>query len=712
MPSFQPLRALEKAIPWIWHPEQVLSAEPGGQKLYDFTMWLANHVRQQERPYHDAVNSLFKKHKIASDEDGGKFFQLLEWPTYMKRNPSIEELKQFSPNVRAAVREHLGTITDPIWKTVKAGDPSVGYIPGYITHYAPAIKRTLMEEQKRLSSQLSSLRDVNDSAATFARRRMEEQLEHINYRLGRLDKIAKESNIDAILTPQRYGILQKGGYAAPINEQRRMMRQLGIERGYEEIMHEYVSGAFRKVYLDRLMPAVKIFFDPKSKHYISDPALRQFAYDYVQAQRGTLGTKSKINFSSALRSLFPRADDVRILRRTVDEITRFQYLAKIGISPRYPLVHATKSLLTTYPIVGGKIFWEAFKDAFKLDTWKKADRAGFIFKPTVSRSVSESYGRDWMERRTPWQRILETITAPATFSERFDRVVTFAAGEHKARQLGLTGRKAEEYIQNLTDTTQFRYFREAMPLIVSGSALGRVIYQFKTFTANYVNFMTKLYRKSRAGDKEAKTQFIRALGTFAVLAGTTHIPLWDTVRSQLLRHAGVDIGSFNPTEWATEQLGIVPGIDPRFFMHGIVSDVYSILGPTLGPPTQLYFDIQKDPDRAWEHLGDFLNKVSAPATSFLKPLREHGEALIRTPSHPEGKAIGVRSPWEVVSLRPRIESVRHRYIEEVADAMVGGRNDLVQKRIEEARRAGVYVNQDFMGRVNALVSKRKKSIWR
>lgn len=714
VPQVWKLSAWEKLVPSIFHPEQILRQDPAGRKLFGTVTRIAYDTRQEERPYHELAQDLMKKFGVKSDKDRGEFFTLLEFPTYAKRPPTPEELKHFSPNVRKAVVAHLEHITDPIWQTAKAGDASIGYIPGYFTHFSPSVKHVLEDESKRVAQQIADLRTSGDPAAANTIGGLESQLEQFKNRLTRVGMLAQESHIDETLAAQRFGILQKGGYSGPMNEHRKLLKGLGIERGYEEIMHDYVSNAYRKIFLDRLMPAVKPFFQKEvmvngkkvpNPDYIQNDFLRTYAYDYIQAQRGTLGAKSKVTFNAALKELFPTKGDSQTLSRVVNEVTRFQYITKIGISARFPIVNLTQPLLTLYPLVGEKIFLQAYHDLFTPGMWKRAEQAGAIYDPYVRQSVTEFFGAPLKHEAI--QTALNVATWPAMKTEKVNRVVTFAAGLRKAAELGLKGTQAERFAIKMIDDTQFRYFKEAMPLAMSRSMLGRVLMQFRTFTANYVNYISKLVRE-RKRDPEGNAKLIRALGALMVLSGSATFPMWDWVRGQVLRKTKVDIGKFNPIEWGTEQLGLVPGLNLGSSLEpfNFPSDIYNLLGPSLGPITKLAFGLIQQPDDA-EKAGSWMARsIAPPLTSYLKTGEK--EARMKTQAHPEGKVIGKRPTLEKMFLRPALESIRSKAIKHVANTMVAGRQDLTQAAIRDAQKNGVLVNGEFMSAVRQRVAKLRR----
>ena len=696
--SGKPFRAVERLGARYLHPEQILTSSEQGSELYNFTNQLAHKFRLQEHAYHKMARELFKKHHITTDAEKDAFFTLLEFPTYAKRYPTAEEVLQFPTNVRQAVREHLSGITDPIWQQAKALDPEIGYIPGYFTHYiSRSIKHTLEAELKRLEKDIRTFKATKDRVAESMSASLEAQAEAIKSRLSKLNRLPELSHLDELLTAERYGSLPKGGHYGAMDETRKVMQKLGMPRLYEDIMHDYISNAHRKMFLDAYMPEVKKFFDPRSPSYIADDWLRTYAFDYVQAQRGALGAKSRVALNAALKELFPTAKHDLLFSKSVDFVTRLNYLSKIGLSARFPIVNMTQPLLTLYPLVGAKVFLKSYQKALTdPKTWQLADKAGIIFEPAVRRATSEFFG--YASKYRPVEEIFGTMMTPATATEKLNRVVSFVAGLEKGKQLGLKGDSLFNYAVKMVDDTQFRYYKEAMPLFMSQNPLGRVIFQFRTFTVNYANFLTKLIRNAEK-DPEGKQKLLRAIASLSVLSGTSAFPMWDWVRNKLMKSTGVDF-SVNPIEMVTDYLGLTPGVNLGASLEpfNYPYDLYMLLGPTIGPLAQVAFSV-RDPDLLLSRLERLAMGVAPPIVAYSRLFEQ--KARKTTPAHPEGKVIGERPLLEKLFLRPSLEQVRKQYLNLIANALAGGHIDSAGQLIKKAQRSGVLVDADFMSQARA-----------
>ncbi len=250
--------------------------------------------------------------------------------------------------------------------------------------------------------------------------------------------------------------------------------------------------------------------------------------------------------------------------------------------------------------------------------------------------------------------------------------------------MGLQGEELIDHAINLVNRTQFLYSKAGMPLIMSGSPAGRLLFQFRTFTANYVNYLTQLIRTKNY------PALSRAIGSLGVLAGSSAIPfkIWDHTREGLLRNTGKDIGEFNPIESISEELfGMNPGINLGGSLEpfNIPTEVSQIFGPTVGPMLKLVIDAQRDPEKLGQLVSNFFTGQVPPLRAMVKGLAYKQVMSEPTQTLPQGRLIGQRSIPETLFMRPSLEATRHKYIELIANAYAGGRPDVAAKLILEGR---------------------------
>lgn len=693
------------------HPEQILSKSPGLKKLFQLTVDEERAANLLKRQFTGEVDRIVKTYGINNEETANQFLSLLEFHNYNKRLPNPQEAAQFPKQMFKAVADHLRSIEDPIWseysklkdpktysEILKKYDlpldpttmtkPEIGYVSGHFTHFPVKSYTNFLDDEINRTTNL--LKGVGAEDPNF-----------FNYKahLGELKKsLDKYSHLDTSLNAVRFKQLPGGGYFGPLSEQRQTQKMWGYRKDYQDVMHDYVDGAVRKVFLDRYMPIANELVKAEP-----NTALRQYAFDYVTAQRGALASKSRVFFNESLAQLFPDPESgYRNVAKGVDFATRFQYLSKIGLSWfRFPFVNATQPLLTTYPMVGGKNFLLAYKDILHTSLWNEAEAVGVVFKETLRKGLVEALGR------TPKLRGFErAISWPAARSEMLNRVVTYAAGKRQAVEMGLGGQDVIDHAIKLVNRTQFLYSKAGMPLIMSKSPVGRLLFQFRTFTSNYVNFLTQLWREgNHAG-------FARALGSLGTLSGTAAIPfgLWEGTRRGLLRNAGIDIGEVNPAELLTERMGFSPPLDLGQSLEpfNIPGEVTQMFGPSIGPVLKLIFDWQRKPEEAKEHLRRFGESyVGPPMVRAVKGLAFPTVTTEPTKTMPRGRMIGRRSLAEAMFMRGPLESTRRKYMGLMVNAMAGGREDLARQYQHRMTQMGVNFTETDFGQVRQMASKLK-----
>lgn len=681
-------RAVEMAVPTLFHPEQILSKSEPLRLLYEGTVKQTRLSRLAAEGFKTDAAAIAKKYGLNSEQQMNEFLTFLEFPTHMKRFPTAGEMAQFSPEVKMATVEHLQKITDPIHVLAAESNPNLGYVPGYFTHFPIKSYRNFLDDEIGRVSKLLS--EVNKEDANYFNYR-----HHLSQLRGQLDKV---SHVDDSLNSVRYQQLPTGTRFGPLDESRKMQELWGYKRDYKEVMNEYVDGAMRKIFLDQYMPFAKNLIEQEP-----NMALKQYAFDYVTAQRGALGAKRRIYLNESIAQLFPNPEaGYKGVANAVDYATRFQYLTKIGLSWfRFPFVNATQPLLTTYPMVGGKNLILGYLEAFSNPKiWKEAKDVGVIFEADLRKGLTEAIGAG-----TKLFKAEKMLSWPAQFSEQINRVVSYAAGKIQGKERGLIGEALTDHAINLVNRTQFLYHKEGLPLIMSASPAGRLIFQFRTFTANYVNFLTQLVRNKQY------PELARAMGSLMTLAGSSAIPfsLWDSTRRGVLRNAGVDIGDFNPVEWSTERMGISPPVNFGASLEpfNIPTDVSQIFGPTAGPIIQTLTKLFTRPEEADETLRIFFEGISPPVTRLIRGAMGPEARTDPTKTHRMGRVIGERGATEVMFMRPTTEATRRKYIELIANAYAGGRPDLAGQLRIKGQRLGLRLDREDMKQAKARATKLK-----
>ena len=681
-------RFIERQLPTLFHPEQLLMRGGlPGKALYQTGTHEARNTRFAAEATMKGFRQIYKNYGIADPESANQLFSLVEFPQIFKRMPTAQEYHSFPEHIRKAAIEHLD-LTDKIWKIAKEADPNIGYIRGYVPHslFPAKQERGILEDEIKRLQQL-----IQDQTEVGAHRNAAESKAQLVYLR---DRLSQATGLDNEMAIQRARIIPGGKYFGPMDETRKIPTGIidddRFRRDYMGIMEEYVHGAYRKIFLDRFLPQAKELIKR-----IPDPAIREYAYDYVTSQRGSLGARQRTYMNSALRQLFPNTDPNKVNRyisRAVDEVTRFQYMTKIGLSwVRFPIVNMSQPILTLYPLVGEKIFVQALHDALSPKMWDLAKKAGATFEPTVRRAVSEAYGR-----HHSWAKLQNVISYPATWSEKFNRTISFAAGLRQGETLGLKGTKLVDHALDLVDRTQFIYQKEALPLIMTKSQVGRLAFQFRTFTANYVNYLVQMFNDPRYSHWSKNPAIYRTIAALGVLSGSSIFPLWKETRLQLLRHAGIDIGEYNPIQRITAMFGLPPGVNlgPSMEPFNPPDRPTQLAGPTFGQLGETFFQLKQHPENAAKILKQQAWLVAPPIRTYSRILDKEATREGRVKGVKTDIPFGKRPILEKMYLRPSLESVRGQYLRLIANAIAGKRMDLVPKLIKEGRSKGLYLNED------------------
>jgi len=320
--------------------------------------------------------------------------------------------------------------------------------------------------------------------------------------LGRVKRLKKQLEEAKLVEESIRKVIGEKGFFGPMMEAR--IANLPYDKDIIGVTERYINGAINKIFLDSYLPQARAYFSA-----IADPLLRDFALDYIMVQKGAFQRMHRIAIGKALKGYFKamegaaenalpiseRIDPIWV-DKTVNFLTNLQFAAKVGLSwVRFPILNLTQPILTLWP-VAGKYFLSGFKRAMKKETWEMARKLG------VTDMAWEAV------REVPFKayRGLRFLSLPAEMSEQFNRVFAFSTGLEMGAAKGLRGKALTDFAMNMVDRTQWAYTKAHLP-VMAQHPIGRLFYQFKTFSQNYVNWLLDLYKV----DKKAFTRAIASL---------------------------------------------------------------------------------------------------------------------------------------------------------------------------------------------------------
>ncbi|MGQ9570774.1 MAG: hypothetical protein ACUVWN_04660 [bacterium] len=676
----KPLQRI-RAERW-WHPQVALRREMPGMQLYNYTVDLSRKINIFKDQMLRNLDDIAKKYGIdrRTKEEMDQLIYYIENKT--KLTP--QEAVKFPAWMKFAADEYKKKITDPIWFEAAKRDLKVKYRKDYFTHFIDNdMMQKLSDEEKRLEYLLD-----DPTLPSQLKSSIETELHSIRRLLKdtELQKAALE-----VLKSRAYG---KKGFFGPLEFSRRT--GLPYLKDFRDVSERYIRGAIRKIFLDEYLPEAK-----RLTSLIKDPILKEIAFDYVMVQKGAFGGwKYPLGIGNAVKNLFGRINFERypqmksfyesLDRVTVDKsiafLTNFQYLTKLGLSYiRWPLVNATQTILTTYPLVGARALMHGYKMNFTKRGWDLARKHGV---------TSESFAavRELVGSRAG--ALTRAISLPSTISESSNRVISFHAGLYRGRQLGLKGDALIRYARNVVDNSQWLYGAPAVPIHAAKPA-GRLFYQFKMFTINYIKYLSDL-------SKVSPEAFSRAIGSLIFLGGTSLLPFYRTIQNIAAEH-GILLPDENIFLFVSDA---VFGMRPTVNLGASVNPFFipyhpdDVAGPTLS------FAFRMAPAVAYWKPGEFKKEfagIAPPITAAYKTLEKPEVYTIAK----RPRLLGVRHPLEAVQLVRPFESRRAYYMQQIQAAMKGRQYPLARRLINMAKEEGIFISKKDLATIRARITKER-----
>jgi hypothetical protein len=608
------------------------------------------------------------------------------------------------------------------------------------TNYTRAMTEALQDKQKRL-----------DELA-------KEELEQVTR--------AKPSRDIAPTTPSRrtqYLDVDKAGTAKFL-----------YDRNIQQLMQRYFNNIMSKRFFDELYvmyggakKAIESRIQTGSVHAASEGRnVIDFMTDIVNNQRGVRGfhedkwarmllrsfreARAKYG-SSTLRNVpilgrvvgkhpyeIPTQEDISHM---MSEVMRYQYVTKLLMSPRFPLVNVTQSLLpwavtpsgsfarSTAQVMAGPVevvrAWRTGRPAQRaiLQPWHEAMMDGTI--GGANQYVIETSSNNF----TRLERLLGT---PANWTESYNRVSarwigkqhilnggaphSAVRGFHKelrqelaqARSVNDTKtilRLANRYGRAMNDTTNFQMSTLGRPQGYVGSATRRGAGQFKTYTVGLM-----MYAKDLRHDPWAAAKFATLMFGLGGLTGWFGAKGARIIRNQIIKASGwvPPQGSGFGTLIEAVPL-MIPGLpqlassfDPWNIPASALDAIEFLGGPSFGGAVgavgRTAYDISQGEYRA---ATKHIPRALAPAVV------QHADTLAETArgyaTSKRGKKIAERPWWKTVGrgfgLQPSAESERYQILQDIRAAKIGGHPETVRKLITAARAQGHIITQKDVNRL-------------
>lgn len=563
-----------------------------------------------------------------------------------------------------------------------------------------------------------------------------------------------------------------------------------------KLLYRHIDGSVSKAFFDEQNAYAKVitdYFDNARDEHGLQPESRAVS-DYIREFMNTVnGIKSlrgdarlAQTINSVLRGI---GTDKRVgidqIRRAANNILEFTYLSKLGFGLRFPIINVTQPLQTTAMITGYGPLARAYAKVMNdRAIWDEARRAGLILRGT-GRAMSdiEKLGND----AGPVRTLMDWLPSK---SEELNRVVSYQAGKDWVyEQLAKTGsvkvphfvrtldrkvlasgdaeRIAKEVGAAIAKTTQFIFGPEGRPVVLSGGAARRVAFQFKSFTAGYIDLLVGAAEHfRRTGDFMPLT---RGLTSLVLLGGLGTILPYEMIRTQLIKR-GVKwagklpgenesgLGYLISTAASTfaqpetkEQLDQalsnlqltgsysainLPGLGGENFYKGMAQFVG---GPTIGPVMAAggeslmgYAQGNLSGDKAFQSalralapgIGGVIPgaNIPFPGASGLEALQMLGNKRINKMLSdlgyrggiysPTGKLLARQQPMlgvisRAFNLQPSLRSQRYRYMRDIQSALEGGQPALAQQFLADATKRGFIIDKEDLGHLKGAATRKQ-----
>lgn len=445
-----------------------------------------------------------------------------------------------------------------------------------------------------------------------------------------------------------------------------------------------------------------------------------------------------------------RVDDVRQLGRIVGS---YQYISKLaGLPFRFLLMNGTQYPMTVLPVVRNeRAFWYGMEQLMfnTKKAWSEAMEAGIVtpqsvFEAEFGGNVPSKF-LDWINTPITLEEAGNRVMAfhagikdyliMASKGQKPSKVMkTFVprarvAGETEAEYLY---KNAVEYGKAMSRATQFNLGQEGKSQIYAGGTLRGNLGQFKGYTAGYLTLLRDIirYKEYKMGTKMLLT--LSAFGGVAApLALAPAASMYDLIRRAALKNGinlpdstfvgwlwdmaelneptfqnnalenirqfidGIDLTRGIAVNLPQAQLSDTPGTETA---SRFVQDTFRFLaGPTISQGLEAIPNVQQalfgeDKERALENLG---RGISPFSTSMVEALQEAVRGYVASRSEVNPEIIAERSPGQIAArafnLQPSVNSQRYNYIRKIEDAIVYGREELIDGYLDEMERKGLII---------------------
>ncbi|MDY6863784.1 MAG: hypothetical protein SV062_12460 [Thermodesulfobacteriota bacterium] len=689
-------------------PEQVFSrAGITGRKIYEHAV--------AARVKWDSVegNALHTFNEIIKpfEKNAEKIAQIRFLQENMSKL-SPADLSKFDKELVGVAQQITNRVTMPFWNRAKEVFPDLKFHKDYYPHWKEHAYLRNIAKEGTLQFDSAGMRNYEKKLAELS-------AEHNKMATTLLDAIKRG---------------KRGAFKFASFYKDRTDRLFQYRTDYVDVMRQYlksgsVAGYQKEVFTD--------FADDMAKQWMTT---NRSMYNYYNSWKdaifgstsfkANIGAEQFVNSHPMLKKMFGDKSQ-RPIDAIANVLTNFNYMMKIGTSwIRFPILNMSQMGLTTLPTVGVKTFTKGYARMFPSiwkgknfrKEWSVAHKLGVIDVDfALAENLDELYKISKYAGIVP--RISETINRGHAFGCGIEKMIKQGIPESKIYEMmdkilttDIPTSEMIKFFKPAIDTikrTQFFYTRESMP-IITAHPFGKVMYQFKSFPAHYLNFL----KQSWQNDKKA---FAKSIGILGVLGGGYNIPGYERLRGEVRKHFGVDMprgaisGFLEKTESHIPEIAKKPYsafVETSKLITEPLAQGFSVFNMPYDPSQALlgaaqpFFDVGlaqfQSPEQAQNKLYATLKQINP---SFSAALRGVITPYDITPSR---RIVGEYTPAQAMRLEYSPRAVRFQAMAEMVDWQMQNNWGKFFEVKKWAEKRGVKWGKKDMTTIKSRATKKKK----
>lgn len=585
-------------------------------------------------------------------------------------------------------------------------DPEVVYDGGFFSLYPLENERALVENDMRQQQQALEMAQAHGLSDPVKEAYISNILHDRWQRLSELvkeeeEKASREAPMRGVV-PRKMGVwsVAKNPKAAPLEF---------ADRDVPEALRRYHNVWFTKMVNDHLYSTTRELL-PK----LHDEHMKFRVKQYLDTQRGVEQWHNDRWIDKTMEALGVTEKESQ--NKITGDLLKFMAATRVFFSGKFYMFHGVQTFSNGWHIVGDRALASAWADALAFGktpssaaAWREATVHGHIFQESGGMLLGEPEGA-----------VMSKITAVARWQRVLNKMAMYTATTRAAREPGfllkakhmLPSYYVDPKVTSLSPNevykigragvrdTMYDYGRASSPRLVSGSKVGKVVFQFHQYAFRYAEQLVNAMKYTKAtGDKGP---LMRIIASWAVTGGlpalggiSGGLATWPFIRRQVFKLTGKLLPENSGIGYGLQSVGMgfINPIDVNEHMNpfSAIGSPFqhpeSVLGPTVSTVGQIIRDVAKDGLMSPQAARDLLRDLIPPAERLgeaATQLGAGGQAFSST-----GKLIAERpSEYPIArafNLQPNVQATYREARRILKEAYKRGDSDSIQAALNNFR---------------------------